>query len=112
MDYPQLRNAAGMARNAAGTSAEYSSSEKPESKESVTAEPDVKETTAPKHEAREAADPKSGSRESQAEISAAKESTAAKTSVKDLQTNTPPREPVTKMKLTRFQKEALPINQS
>ncbi|WP_406545525.1 hypothetical protein [Succinimonas sp.] len=45
LDYPELRNAAGMARNAAGTSAEVSSSsEKPASKESVTAKSETKES--------------------------------------------------------------------
>ena len=101
LDYPELRNAAGMARNSAGASAEVSSSsEKPASKESVTAKPETKEATAPKPAAKEATapkpaakkatPPKSETRESTDETPAAKESTAAKPSVKDLQTATPP----------------------
>ena len=121
LDYPELRNAAGMARNAAGTSAEVSSSsEKPASKESVTAKSETKEATSPKPETKEATaskseskeatapkpatkeaitpksaakkatTPKSETRESTDETPAAKESTAAKPSVKDLQTATPP----------------------
>ena len=84
LDYPELRNAAGKARNAAGTSAEgSSSSEKPASKESVTAKPETREATAQKPAAKEATASKSESKEAAAPKPAAKEATAQKSESKE-----------------------------
>ncbi len=99
MDYPELLNETGMAQNAAGASAEdSSSSEKPASNESVTAKPAAREetapksaakkATAPKSESKEATDPKPATKEAMTPKSAAKKATAPKSATKKA---TPPK---------------------